>query len=301
MVAGAARPPATLPALSRDGVARAAHRRVDSAFLATAWASPTSRAFVVDDGYALVDTSGQPSLVLATPQQLPAGERLFLGETDGIAYFAVAASLSTAASRSGVQPLGLRDVGALLGDAEAGLLTHAVALANWHASHVRCPRCGAETSSAAGGSLRRCVADGSEHYPRVDPAVIMLVHDGGDRVVLGRAASWPGGRFSILAGFVEPGESLEHAVVREVAEEVGLAVSDIRYVGSQPWPFPSSLMLGFTARATYAELHPDPAELAEAYWFTRADIRAGTAGLPPRVSIASWLLSGWLDADVRGR
>lgn len=284
------------PALSRAGVDRAAVRRLDEKYLDRAWANPASRAFVVEDGLALVNESGRaPALVLAAPQCLPPGERLFLGEADGTAYFAVTARLADFGAPPGARPLGLRDVGAALDDAQAGLLTHAVAVANWHATHRRCPRCGGETQSGAAGSVRRCQVDGSEHFPRVDPAVIMLVHDGGQRVVPGRAPAWLPGRFSILAGFVEPGESLEQAVAREVAEEVGLQVTDIRYAASQPWPFPSSLMLGFTARAAYAELRPDPAELAEAYWFTRPEIRAGNAGTRSAVSIASWLLNRWLD------
>ncbi|MEP6464405.1 MAG: NAD(+) diphosphatase [Frankiaceae bacterium] len=288
-----------MPALSRSGVDRAAHRRVDEAYLARAWADPGSRAFLVHDGQALIDFPDVgPILRLQAPQRLPQGERLFLGEAGGTAYFAVLAPLPDVPSGGNVAPLGLRDVGALLSDVHAGLFTHAVALANWHASHRCCPRCGGSTHSASGGSIRRCAVDGSEHFPRVDPAVIMLVHDGGDRVVLGRAPSWPSGRFSILAGFVEPGESLEHAVAREVAEEVGLTVTDIRYVGSQPWPLPSSLMLGFTARAAYEPLRPDPAELAEAYWYTRREVRDGKAGTPSPVSIAHWLLHRWLDTGL---
>lgn len=293
MVAGA--PP---PALSRSGIDRAAHRRRDEAYLASAWADPDSLAFVVDEGRVLVDSSANPPrLVLAAPARMPPGERLFLGETSAKAYFAVLAALPEAPPSADVDLLGLREVGALLDSVEAGLLTHAVALSNWHATHRRCAECGTETESVAGGSVRRCLADGSEHFPRVDPAVIMLVHDGADRVVLGRAPSWPAGRFSILAGFVEPGESLEHAVAREVAEEVGLEVTDIRYVGSQPWPLPSSLMLGFTARSVFRELSPDPEELAEAYWFTRAEVRDGKAGTPSAVSIAHWLLCRWLDLE----
>lgn len=295
MVSAAAPRPEPPPALARSGVDRAAHRRTDEAYLARAWADPSSRAFVVDDGRVLVDVSGDPpSLVLDLPWRLPSGERLYLGESGGTAYFAVAGPLPAAPPAAG-RLLGLRDVGALLDDLQAGLLTHAVAVANWHATFGHCPRCGGRTHSAAGGSVRRCPADGSEYFPRVDPAVIMLVHDGGDRVVLGRGPSWPAGRFSILAGFVEAGESLEQAVAREVAEEVGLAVTDIRYLGSQPWPLPSSLMLGFTARADYGQLRPDPAELAEAYWFHRAEILDGRAGTPSAVSIAHWLLQRWVE------
>ncbi len=164
-----------------------------------------------------------------------------------------------------------------MSDRDAGLLVHAVALEEWHRYHLRCPRCGAPTVVAAGGHLRRCPADGSEHYPRTDPAVIMLVRDDDDRCLLGRQASWPTGRFSTLAGFVEPGESLEQAVAREVAEEVGVAVTEVRYVGSQPWPFPSSLMLGFMARAADREIAVDGVEIEQARWFSRADVVAACA------------------------
>ena len=141
--------------------------------------------------------------------------------------------------------------------------------------------------------------DGSEHFPRTDPAVIMLVHDGADRCVLGRQASWPPRRFSTLAGFVEPGEAAEAAVVREVAEEVGLTVTDVEFRASQPWPFPSSLMLGFLARAVDDEITLDQAELAEAMWLTRDGLRRAVAAesvlLPPPVSIAWRLITDWLD------
>ncbi len=299
MVSTAAPPPDPPPALARRGVNRATHRRTDEAYLARAWGDSSTRAFVIDDGRALVDISADPpSLVLDAPGRMPRGERLYLGEDAGTAYFAVAGPLPGAPAGA-ARLMGLRDVGALLDDRHAGLLTHAVAVANWHATMPHCPRCGARTQSAAGGSVRRCPADGSEYFPRLDPAVIMLVHDGGDRVVLGRGQSWPAGRFSILAGFVEAGESLEQAVAREVAEEVGLEVTEIRYAGSQPWPLPSSLMLGFTARADYAQLRPDPAELAEAYWFHRTEILDGSAGTPSAVSIAHWLLRRWVDNGDR--
>ena len=152
--------------------------------------------------------------------------------------------------------------------------------------------------------MQRDPTTGTEFFPRTDPAVIMLVHDGGDRVVLGRQAVWPPGRFSILAGFVEPGESAEAAVAREVAEEVGLRVTDVRYVGSQPWPFPQSLMLGFVARAdggpTSCVLDPD--EIEEARWFTRDELRVGrraAGALPPPVSIARHILDRWVAGEFR--
>jgi NAD+ diphosphatase len=287
-----------IPTLSRGTVDRDARTREDEAALAAAWES--ARVLVVDDGRALVDDD---RLVLVAPGEAPDGDRLYLGRDSEGPLFAVIGPLP---GRLGARPLGLREVGARLGDRDAGLLVHAVGLANWHAAHPRCSRCGAPTEVVRGGSVRRCPADGSEHFPRTDPAMIVLVHDGGDRCVLGRQAVWPEGRFSTLAGFVEPGESAEQAVVREVFEETGLTVEDVAYVASQPWPFPSSLMLGFRARCA-GDQDPVPAdgELEEARWFTRDELRgAATWGapgpglqLPSPVSIASLLIAGWVLED----
>jgi NAD+ diphosphatase len=193
----------------------------------------------------------------------------------------------------------------LLGDRDAGLFTHAVALANWHAAHTHCPRCGAVTEPVQAGHARRCPVDGSEHFPRVDPAVIMLVHDDAGRCLLARNRNWPPGRVSILAGFVEPGESLEQAVIREVGEETGLRVGDIGYVGSQPWPMPASLMLGFVARAPgEQEIVVDQEEIAEARWFTRDQLQAAVSArevlLPPPVSIAHRIIESWYGAPLPG-
>jgi NAD+ diphosphatase len=285
------------PALSRATVDRDARTREDDGALAQAWEQ--ARVLVVQDGRALVREDDRPRLVLVDPAQAPEGDRLYLGRGVDGPLFAVAGALPR---RLGARPLGLREVGALLDDRDAGLLVHAVGLANWHATHPRCPRCGAPTEVVRGGSVRRCPQDGSEHFPRTDPAMIVLVHDGGDRCVLGRQAVWPAGRFSTLAGFVEPGESAEQAVVREVAEETGLAVREIRYVASQPWPFPASLMLGFSARCDGdAVPRPVDGELEQARWFTRDELReAGSWGastslqLPGEVSIARRLIDDWL-------
>ena len=196
----------------------------------------------------------------------------------------------------------LRQAGAALGDRDAGLFTTALALANWHATHEHCPRCGALTEPVQAGWVRRCPVDGSEHYPRTDPAVIMSVVDGDDRLLLGRGASWPEGRFSVLAGFVEPGESLEAAVAREVAEEVGIAVDEVTYLGNQPWPFPSSLMVGFAATTRTVDLTLDPAEMAEARWVSREDyrrlLREGTMQTPSGISIARRIIERWLGGSV---
>jgi NAD+ diphosphatase len=199
---------------------------------------------------------------------------------------------------------GLRQAGGLLGDRDAGLLVYAVALEAWHASHEYCPRCGSRTTVQAGGHIRVCPQDASQHFPRVDPAVIMLVRDESDRCLLARGPQWPEGRLSILAGFVEPGESLEHAVAREVAEEVGVTVVNPRYLGSQPWPFPRSLMLGFFAEAVSTELTPDAEEIAEARWFSREELaralETGELRLPPPVSIARRLIETWYGGELTG-
>ena len=191
----------------------------------------------------------------------------------------------------------LRAVGHYLDDADAGIMTSAVALANWHGRHPRCSRCGADTEPAQAGWARACPVCGTEHFPRTDPAVIMSVVDGADRILLGRHAGWPEKRFSTLAGFVEPGESLEAAVRREVAEEAGVLVGDVHYRGSQPWPFPLSLMLGFRAHALHTEITVDGQELTQARWWTREELALDLATdelvLPPAMSIARQLIEDW--------
>lgn len=198
--------------------------------------------------------------------------------------------------------LTLRQAGAGLDDRDAALFTTVLAVANWHAAHTHCSRCGAVTAPAQGGWLRVCPDDGSEHYPRTDPAVIMAVVDTAGRLLLGRGPQWPEGRFSVLAGFVEPGESFEAAVAREVAEEVGIQVTDVRYLGNQPWPFPSSVMIGFTSRALTSDLELDPHELSEARWVSREDyrtaLRAGTIRAPFGLSIAKRIIEHWLGETV---
>jgi NAD+ diphosphatase len=199
----------------------------------------------------------------------------------------------------------LRDVGDALPDRDAGLATTAVALSAWHARHPRCPRCGEVTEVIDAGWVRRCTADRSLHYPRTDPAVIMAVTDAQDRILLGHAAHWPSGRFSTLAGYVEPGESVETAVRREVAEEAGIAVGDVEFRASQPWPFPASLMLGFRARVADgapAEVRVDGVEITEARFFTREElagaVRDGRVLLPMRSSIALALIEEWFGGPL---
>jgi NAD+ diphosphatase len=276
-----------------------------------AWADPKTRVLVVHDSAALVATGPDgPELVFTSSADAPGGTRFLLGvDDDGIAYFGLSAELDAAGAsdvRSGapeVKPTSLRSAGALLSDRDAGLFTHAVALANWHDSHTHCPRCGTATVPAPAGHLTTCPADGTEHFPRLDPAVIMLVTDPDDRCLLARGALWPKGRMSVLAGFVEPGESAENAVAREVFEEAAIVVGQVRYLGSQPWPMPRSLMLGFQAVAAGGQsISVDEEEIGEARWFTRAEMRAaieeGELGLAPTSSIARRLIEYWYGEEL---
>ncbi len=242
-----------------------------------------------------------PRLVWDEQPSLPVGA-VYLGEHDGVHFAAVRGERAlTVNGRAVDQWTGLREVGADLDDLEAGLLAQAIGILEWHERNRYSPLSGTETTIEQAGWVQRDPATGALLFPRTDPAVIMLIHDGGDRCVLGRQAVWPPGRFSILAGFVEPGESAEGAVAREIAEEVGLQVTDVRYVGSQPWPFPQSLMLGFVARVDGDDtLRVDEDEIEEARWFTREELRSGNGprALPPPVSIARHILDRWIDGDL---
>lgn len=280
-------------ALSRAAVDRAAEHRADEAWLECAWRSADARVVRTSNGAAAVDTTdaGDPHLAMDARPDVPPDRRIFLGVDGPVPFFGVEVDDTDDTFRA------LREIGLLLPDRDAGLVVHAVALANWHATHRHCPRCGGPTRVGSAGHTRICLLDGSEHYPRTDPAVIMTVVDGADRLLLGRQTAWPERRFSTLAGFVEPGESLEQAVRREVDEEVGVRVDEVRYLGSQPWPFPSSLMLGFAARAATVEIDLRDGEVAEARWFTRATlqdaVRRGEILLSPPVSIARRLVEHW--------
>ena len=197
----------------------------------------------------------------------------------------------------------LREVAVLLGELDAALFVEAAAVSNWHAAHTHCPRCGAATVPEQGGWVRRCTVDGSQHFPRTDPAIIVAVTDPEDRILLGSAAAWKGNRYSTLAGFVEPGESLEGAVIREIAEESGLVVHSPQYLGSQPWPFPCSLMLGFTARTEdpSAAVH-DGVEISDVRWFTREELRdavgSGEITIASGISIARNLIERWYGGPI---
>ncbi|MEA2252552.1 MAG: diphosphatase [Solirubrobacteraceae bacterium] len=274
---------------------RAGARRSDDAWLAERLADPASRVVLADEEGVLVD-GDEPRLV--APAELPAGvDPVLLGiDREGRALFAADPGAAFPGERRG-----LRDLVGSLSQSDAGLLAHAVALLNWHRRHRFCANCGAATVMREAGHVRSCPSCGADHHPRTDPVVIMLVADG-ERVLLGRQARWPAGRYSALAGFVEPGESLEEAVAREVREEAGVEVTDIVYRSSQPWPFPASLMLGFTARWAGGEPLTRDEELEDVRWWSREEIREGAGGLrlPPRDAIARRLLDEWLAQETPG-
>jgi len=295
----------------RAALDRADHLRSDPEALAGLW--PQARVILLDEsGLALADEDRR--LCAPTGVELSAGPggpgaAVFLGlDHEGRGWFALEAALTSfeAPRRSD-----LRGAAAHWPQFHAAVFAQARALQHWRSRHRHCGVCGGEVALARGGWLGTCVHCGAEHYPRTDPAVIVAVSDG-ERLLLGRQATWPPRRYSTIAGFVEPGESLEQTVAREVLEETGVRVRSCRYLASQPWPFPGSLMLGFIADA-----HPDEPraseELEEAHWFSYDEIRAAEAReadpdgddglgvlLSPRISISRWLLEQWL-ADVDGR
>lgn len=285
-------------ALARGGIDRRAEYRADDEWLERAWADERTRVLAVHDGVIPVQADSarlRPML----PAEVPAdAERMLLG-TDSLGFTWFAARLPVEGICAG-----LREVGAELGGDDVALATTAIALDNWHAAHLRCSRCGAPTVPAQAGWVRRCPEDGSEHYPRTDPAVIVLVIDQDDRALLGRQGRWQPSWFSTLAGFVEPGESAEAAVRREILEEAGVHVGEMAYLGSQPWPFPCSLMLGYHAWATSTDIAVDGEEIVEARWFSRAELAAacasGDVALPPAVSIARRLIERWYGEPLSG-
>ena len=236
--------------------------------------------------------------------EFKAGEKYFLGldVLDSEPYFAW--NSDHPKSQSDDAPDGyatLREIGGDLNEMQMELALHTVALSNWHKTHPHCARCGAPTSVAMGGSVRKCDADQSEHYPRTDCAVIVLVRDADDRILLGRQPIWPEGRFSCFAGFLEPGETFEQCVQREVYEESGVAVREINYLGSQPWPFPASIMISFEAITDFPEVaRPDGEEIVEIKWLSRTQfneqVADGSLTLPPIMSVSRKMIDRWLYA-----
>jgi NAD+ diphosphatase len=275
---------------------RVTARRRDAAWVAERLADPASRAVVLAETAVLV--ADERLALVELPQH--DDEPLLLGVQDGRALFAVDADAVDSAAYAPAELVSVRDIAPRLAQDDGGLIAYAAALLNWHRRHRFCSVCGNPSGIEEAGLLRRCPACGAEHHPRTDPVVIMLVVDEErDRVLLGRQPSWPPGRYSALAGFVEPGESLEDAVAREVYEESGVEVAGARYDSSQPWPFPSSLMLGFTVGYVGGEAVASDGELEDARWFSRAELSEAAAGrgelrLPPPVAIARRLIDTWL-------
>jgi NAD+ diphosphatase len=250
-----------------------------------------------------LSTAGD-SLAWRSLRETDAGRAVLVGANQ-VPRVAVLHDRDTAGSLSDLQ--NLRIVGASLSDADAAFATTAVALAQWHARHSCCPACGQPSRITDAGWSRTCEADGSVHFPRTDPAIIVLVRDRQDRALLGRRVDWHPTWFSTLAGFVEAGESAEHTLRREVFEEAGVVVNpdSLRYRGSQPWPFPGSLMLGFHAWSdSDAEPKADGVEIAAARWFSRSELVAlaetGQVRIPPRVSIARHLIEDWYGGPLPG-
>lgn len=292
--------------LARATIDRAAARRSDEEWVRRAQESASARFVHVHDGAALMSERG---LELTRP---PGGEvpvsLLGIDKADNAYFCAHHDDRESIATINGEHWSDLRMSGSALDATDAGLMVAAVALDNWSRAHRHCPRCGGELQWHESGWSRRCPSDGSSHFPRTDPAVIVLVRDDQDRALLGRQVRWEPTWFSTLAGFVEAGESAEAAVRREVLEESGVrigdAAKDLVYLGSQPWPFPASLMLGYHAWAADTSVDVDGEEIAEARWFTRKELAdacdGGEVSLPPAVSIARKLIERWFGSALPG-
>jgi NAD+ diphosphatase len=277
------------PFFSGPGLDRADDLRADPDKIAALTRRDDARELVWRDGIPAVADGGRL-------EWQPVGDpALFLGFDGEAPRFSALAEPAT-------QPFAVMPLLAQMHEADAPLFAAAMSLARWHSRHRFCANCGHATEIIRGGWSRSCPACSAEHFPRVDPVVIMLVeHDG--KLLLGRQSHWPEGRYSALAGFVEVGESVEAAVIREVKEEAGIDVGSVRYVASQPWPFPSSLMIACKAEASTPELKIDTTELEDARWFTRDEIQRAVDGskdapfgAPPRTAIARTLLEHWLGA-----
>lgn len=288
----------SIHAHNREGL-----HRTDEAWLAGRWNDPATQVLVLS-GTRVRPVDGRIAWV--PPHEAPPGRRILLGQRDDVTRFAVVVERAQAPG-SAEEWVPLRAMLPAIASAaadQAPWLFHAVGLAEWHHTTRHCPRCAGSLISAAAGHELRCTECGRSQFPRTDPAVIMAItHPDDDALLLGRQRVWPPGRWSTLAGFCEPGETLEDAVRREVAEETDVRVGDARYFGSQPWPFPCSLMLGFTGVATSREIEVDGAEIEQAQWWTReafiAAAEAGELEVPRGVSISSSLIEDWLGEPIR--
>ena len=281
--------------LSRTALDRAAHLRVDQAELDRLWASGQIIELIGDRFL----TSGNDLSYVSPATQ---GERYFLGlDGDGVAYFAAHRKVENVEYPPEFQ--NLRTLGHQLDELQIGLAVHALALGQWHDAHRCCAKCGKETRSILGGSVRECPSCSAQHHPRTDPAVIVLVKDGKDRILLGRQKVWPAKRFSTFAGFVEPGESFENCVRREVKEECGGAVVSMRFLGSQPWPFPASIMIAYEAEISNPDsVQADGEEIEEIIWLDRETLKSRTQSgellLPPLISVARAMINSWYGKDA---
>ncbi len=293
---------------------RSGDLRNDAAWLAEQEANPEALAMILWEGRPLVEThEGAERLVwlsLAHARDLVRDRDVFLGLWKGAPVFAAEFEGSIDPTTGPAGGLGrfveMREAAVVLPEADAGIAATAKSLFDWRRRHGFCAACGKASDQASGGWKRVCRACGAEHFPRVDPVVIMLpVHKGGaePRCLLGRQAAWPAGRMSALAGFIEPGEAIEEACAREVMEEAGLTVCDVRYHSSQPWPFPAQLMIGLIAEVTTDEAAPDQTELEAVAWLTRSEARAvldethPTIHAPPPYAIARRLLETWAGGE----
>jgi len=295
-------------ALSRRAHDRHGMLRTDEAWLEERWADPATRVLVIA-GARVRPVEGRLSWVPSA--EAPDGLRVLLGERDGVEHFAVVVDPDEAPGDKDEWVV-LRSVVQSLADEtidEGPLVLHAIGLAEWLWATRHCPRCGGALESRQAGHVLHCTSCGRDQFPRSDPAVIMLVTDGepggaDERALLGRSPAWPEGRYSTLAGFVEPGETMEDAVRREVEEETGVKVGEVSYFGSQPWPLPASLMVGFTGRAVETVIDVDGSEIEDARWFTREQMRAeaeaGTLVLPGGVSISRSLVESWYGGALPG-
>jgi NAD+ diphosphatase len=283
--------PLKLP-LAVAEVDRSAHLRSDEAYLQSSWPNALVLQF---NSEKFASQSNQLTFVKgASLGEYDSQIDYFLGVKDGENFFLRHLNDETLTSEF----KSLRAIGSFLSPRDIGLAVHAQGLANWHSKHPRCSLCGGPTVVVLAGAVRRCPADQSEHYPRTDGAIIVLIKDDKDQVLLGRQKVWPKHRFSTFAGFVEPGESFEHCVIREVREEAGVELTKINYLGSQPWPFPASLMIAFEAVTNTPELaRADGDEIEEIRWFSREDMKAAIADksliLPLEISVARQMINAW--------
>ncbi len=294
--------PLKLP-LAAAEVDRSAHLRSDEAYLQSSWPNALVLQFSSEK---FASQSNQLAFVKgASLGEYDSQSDYFLGVKNGENFFLRHLNDETLTSEF----KSLRAIGSFLSPRDIGLAVHAQGLANWHSKHPRCSLCGGPTVVVLAGAVRRCPTDQSEHYPRTDSAIIVLIKNDKDQILLGRQKVWPKYRFSTFAGFVEPGESFEHCVIREVREEAGVELTKINYLGSQPWPFPASLMIAFEAITNTPELaRPDGDEIEEIRWFSREDMKSAILDksliLPFEISVARQMINAWYgdgaDKDLVG-